>query len=484
MPMSGIKKKLVSGVFWESLGQFSSLGIQFVVTIVIARILTPADYGVIGLLTVFSAISLVLLDSGFSTALIQKKEATQTDLSSVFFFNLAIGGLIYGVLYLASPYIAAFYKIPELTRYARLLFLIIPINSFGLIQNVVLQKRLQFRKSAVASVLAAILSGAIGIFMAYNGYGVMALVVQQISMYLFRTLLYILQVRWIPRLVVSAASIKGMFSFSANLMLHSLINTTMKNIYTLVIGKYYSETEVGYYNQAYRFENVSASTLTSVVVKVSFPALAAVQDDAQMVKSAYKRIISMTCFIICPMMALLFIIAEPLFLLLLKEQWLPAAPYFQLLCLYGLTLPVMQVSYNIYKLHKKGRLLLIIDSCRHALIISAIFMTIKYGVSAMLWGQFIVMFVMSFANMYYSGKLISYSVMEQIRTILPYYGLAVLTGVIVWFIPSFTTGGFAAVAIPSLLFIVVFISFAALFRLKAFAEFIDILKNLKHKLIH
>lgn len=480
--MSAIKKKIVSGVFWESLGQFSSLGIQFVVTIVIARILTPADFGVVGLLSVFTAVSLVLLDSGFSTALIQKKEATQTDLSSVFFFNLLVGGAIYGILYMASPRIAAFYKIPELTGYARLLFLIIPVNSLGLIQNVVLQRHLQFRKSAVASVSAALLSGSIGILMAYNGYGIMALVAQQISMYLFRTLLYILQIRWIPQPILSAASIKGMFSFSVNLMLHSLINTMMSNIYTLVIGKHYSSSEVGYYNQAARFESISASTITSVVMKVSFPALAAVQDDARMVKSAFKKIVSTTCFVVCPLMAMLFVVAKPLFLLLLGEQWLSAAPYFQILCLYGAMLPVIQVSYNIYKLHKRGRLLVIIDSCRHALIVSAILLTIRHGVTAMLWGQFAVMFVMVFANMYHAGRLISLSVEEQLRTLSPYYGLALAAGAVVWFMPSLVSGEFAAVAIPTALFIAVYVAFAALLRLKAFAECVDMLKSIIHKI--
>jgi O-antigen/teichoic acid export membrane protein len=482
--MSDIKKKVVSGVFWESIGRFSSLGIRFIVTIVIARILTPADYGVIGLLTVFTAISLILIDSGFSTALIRKTDATRTDLSSVFYFNLLIGVLVYGALYLASPYIAAFYEIPELTGYARLLFLIIPINSFGLIQNVVLQKRLQFRKSAVASVSASLLSGAIGIIMAYSGYGIMSLVVQQISMCLFNTLLYMLQVRWVPAPTFSIASIKGMFSFSVNLMLQSLINTVMKNIFTLIIGKYYSKTEVGYYNQASRFGDVSASAITPIVTKVSFPALAAVQDDVRKVKSQYKRLISMTCFIICPLTALMFVIAEPLFLLLLKERWLPAAPYFQLLCLYGSTLPIMHLSYNIYKLYKKGRLLVVLDSCLHVLIIAVIFLTIGYGVSAMLWGQFAAMAIMFFVNMHYSGKLISFSVKEQLRTVFPSYGLALLTGAAVWFTPPLVSGGFAAVAVPALLFISVFTALSAIFRLKAFAECIDIFKDIMRKIKH
>lgn len=296
--MTEIKQKLISGVVWESIGQFSSLGIQFIVTIVIARILTPADYGVIGLLTVFVAIANILLDSGFSQALIQKKDAGELEFSTVFFLNLMVGTLLYAILYVCSPYIARFYNIPDLTSYARILFLIIPVSSFGLIQNVIIQKCLQFKKSAIVSVSASLLSGLIGIWMAYAGYGIMALVIQQLSLSFIRTVLYTAFRRWKPTLKLSLAVIREMFVFSMNLMLHSLINTVMKNVYVLVIGKYYNSDEVGYYNQANRFENFSASTLTSVIMKVSFPTLVYLKDDLSRTKEAYKRIIAITCFVI------------------------------------------------------------------------------------------------------------------------------------------------------------------------------------------
>lgn len=335
-----------------------------------------------------------------------------------------------------SPYIAEFYNIPELSRYARILFLIIPISSLGLVQNVIIQKRLLFRKSAIASILASVMSGIVGVFMASNGYGIMALVAQQLSMYIFRTGAYIALMRWKPKLVVSFGIIKEMFSFSVNLMLHSLINTAMKNIYTLVIGKYYSSDQVGYYNQANRFEQISASTLTTVIMKVSFPALIHFKDDIERLKAAYQRIISMTSFVIAPLMILLIVVAEPLFSLLLTDKWLPAVPYFQLLCLYGLTLPIMQICYNIYKLYKKGKMLLTLDSIRHLLFLVSIFTTIEYGISTLLIGQFVVMFIMSFVNMYYSGKLISLSVFSQVKNILPYYVISIASGTLVWLIPK------------------------------------------------
>lgn len=475
--MTEIKQKLISGVVWESIGQFSSLGIQFIVTIVIARILTPADYGVIGLLTVFVAIANILLDSGFSQALIQKKDAGELEFSTVFFLNLMVGTLLYAILYVCSPYIARFYNIPDLTSYARILFLIIPVSSFGLIQNVIIQKCLQFKKSAIVSVSASLLSGLIGIWMAYAGYGIMALVIQQLSLSFIRTVLYTAFRRWKPTLKLSLAVIREMFVFSMNLMLHSLINTVMKNVYVLVIGKYYNSDEVGYYNQANRFENFSASTLTSVIMKVSFPTLVYLKDDLSRTKEAYKRIIAITCFVIFPLMFLLICIAKPLFLLLLTEKWLPAVPYFQLLCLYGLTLPIMQISYNVYRLYKRGKLLVILDSIRHILFLLSIIMTVKYGISVLLIGQFLVMFVMSFVNMYYSGRLIAYSVLEQIETISPYFILAGLIGVGIWMIPV-SGSNLVDICLDTILFIFGFLSLSSVFGLRAFKEITIIIRAL------
>ena len=476
--MSVVKQKVISGTIWESAGQYLSLGIQFVVTIIIARILTPSDFGVVGLLTVFTAISMILLNSGFSQALIQKKDANDVDFSSVFYVNLAVGLVLYFVLYYASYYIAVFYNIPELTKYARITFLIIPISSLGLVQNVIIQKRMEFKKTAFASLCAALISGFVGIWMVYSGHGIMALVIQQVSMFSIRTLMYILQMRWKPKFIFSIRAIKSLFSFSMNLMFHSLINTLFRNIYTLIIGKYFSIAKVGYYNQASKFEQIAASTLTDVVVKVSMPALVQIKDDIDKVRLAYKKITSMTFFIICPLMILLICIAEPLFVLLLTEKWLPAVPYFQLLCLYGLTRPFIQISYNIYKLYRQGRMLVMIDSARHALFLISIFITIRYGISALLIGQFVVMFIMSFVNMYFSGKLINYTVRSQITHAFPYYALSVVSGAVPWLLPYMKTDILTLIVyIP--VFVLIYLVGAFVFKLNVLTELKPIVERYK-----
>lgn len=480
--MSGIKKKFVSGVLWESVGRYSALGIQFVVTILIARVLSPADFGVVGLLTVFIALGSILLDSGFSQALIQKKEASEIDLSSVFFINMIVGIILYSVLFFISPYIASFYNLPDLTNYARVLFLIIPINSFGLIQNVIIQKELTFKKTATASVVSAVFSGVVGIGMAYSGFGVWALVAQQLVLHTSKTLLYIIQRRWMPILSISISSLKEMFGFSINMMFHSIVNVTMKNIYVLVIGKFYPMAQVGYYNQATKFEDISAGTISQIVLKVSFPALVQKRDEPTYLRAAYSKIFATTIYLVAPLMVFLMCIGEPLFRFLLTDKWLPAVPYFQILCVYGMVLPTLQISYNLYKLFRKGRLLLMIDSFRHLLVITSIFITIKSGIEYMLIGLVICTVTMAILNLYKSGALISLSLYDQLKSILPYYFTAGVVGVPVYLLPKFDSD-LLTICFSGIVFLSCYLLISKWAKFQGYTEFMAIINSLKNKIL-
>jgi teichuronic acid exporter len=478
--MSNIKKKFISGVIWESLGRFSALGIQLVVTILIARVLSPSDFGIIGLLTIFIALGQILVDSGFSQALIQKKDADEIDFSTVFFLNFVVAVILYFLLFNISPYIATFYKLSDLTDYARILFLIIPINSLGLIQNVLIQKELNFKKSAFANLFSAIFSGVVGIGMAYSGFGIWALVGQQISLNVSKTLLYILQRRWFPIFTVSITAIKEMFAFSINLMLHSIVNVTMKNIYALVIGKYFPVSEVGYYTQADKFQEVSASTITQIVIKVSFPTLIQKKDDIMFVRVAYLKIIKTTIFLIAPLMIFLVIIGEPLFKLLLTEKWLPAVPYFRILCIYGMFLPLLQISYNLYKVFRKGRLLFRIDSLRHFTVIISLLSTIKYGILYMLYAFIICNVIIAFFNLYKSGVLISLTLHDQLKSILPYYFISSLVGIIVYMLPDIDSY-LVDIVISGGVFLFLYLKISKFFRLDGYIECVSIFKSFIYK---
>jgi O-antigen/teichoic acid export membrane protein len=480
--MASIKKKFVSGVIWETVGRFSALGIQFFVTILIARILLPSQFGVIGLLTVFIALGQILLDSGFSQALIQKKDASKVDLSSVYFLNMLVGLLIYIILFIASPFIASFYDLPELTAYARVIFLIIPINSFGLIQNVIIQKELDFKKTATANVVSAIFSGIVGVSLAYSGFGIWALVWQQVSLNASKTLLFVIQRRWIPRFVLSMISVKEMFAFSMNLMFHSIVNVTMKNIYVLVIGKFYPVSQVGYYTQADKFQEISASTLSSIVIKVSFPALVHKKDEPEYLRLAYSKIFSTTVFIIAPLMIFLMLIGEPLFRLLLTDKWLPAVPYFKILCIYGMVLPTIQISYNLYKLFKKGKMLLIIDSLRHLLVIASIFFTIRFSISDMLIGLVLCTIIMTLVNLYKSGQLISLSLFAQLKSLLPYYIIGGAIGFVLSFLPHLSSD-LLSIGLFAVLFWPIYVIIAAILKLEGYIELKNIMRSLIKKVV-
>lgn len=482
--MRSSKRLFVNNVLWESIGRFSSLIIQFLVTLLMARKLAPSDFGIIGLLNVFVLLGRILLDSGFSQALIQKKEASNIDLSSVFYFNLFIGCFLYVLLYILSPYIAFFYGEPSLTRYARILFLVIPINSLGLIQNVIIQKKLEFKKSTYASVSGALISGVAGVIAVYHDWGVMALVLQLMLMHILTTLLFVVQERWLPMMKFSLTSIKSLFSFSVNLLFTSLLTVLFNNIFTVIIGKFYSFKEVGFYNQAKKFEDVSSAALTEVILKVSFPTLVNYKDNLLSLKETYKKIIVMTIFVLVPLMCWLICVAESLFIFLLTEKWLPAVPYFTLLCVYGLTFPLHQININIFKVLGNSKKILWIELLRRFILIISIIVTIQISIKAMLIGQIIAMFIVIILNMKFAGKLIGYSLFRQIMDVLPYYIIAIFAAILSCFLVGDSHSSTIVFLGRSLCFACIYFVINILLNLPAYNElkviFYEFLKRRKN----
>lgn len=474
-----IKNKVVSSVAWTIVGRYSTLLIQFFVTVIIARILSPQDFGVIGLLTVFTAIGGTILDSGFGQALIQRGNASRKDLSSVFFLNLILGCLLYLVLYISSPYIASFYNLPELEYYAKIIFLIIPINSLGLIQNTILMRDMRFNRLAIVQVVSAIISGIIGIWMAYTGYGIKALVGQIITLNLSRTLLYLIMNRWIPMIVFSLESIKSYFKFGSNLLITGLLTQIFRNIYVLVIGKAFSTDDVGYFNQARRFEELGCDTITGIIVSVSFPAMVKFKEDIDKLRQSYRRIVESTIFIIAPLMIGVLAVSEELFTLILTEKWLGAVPLFNLLCIYGATFPLHQININILKVLGKGKQILKLELLRRGLLAISIIATYSISISAMLWGQIIAMAIMIIINMQISGSLIGYSFFKQLKDVLPYYLVAIPIVLIAnYILPLIPVGAQLVMWIQILFIVVIYFITCKLLNLRAMGETVQIFKDI------
>ena len=475
--MGSLKKEMISGVVWLSISKYSALIIQFVVTIIISRILSPEDYGIIGFLYVFLAIGSVLVDSGFGQALIQKGDSvSNVDYSSVFYVNVFVGFLFYLILYFAIPFIAGFYETVELEKLGRVVFLIIPITSLGVIHSTMLAKDLKFKKLSIIGLVSGVISGIIGVLLAYRGFGIYSLVLQVMVLNIVRTILLIVTNSWFPSRVFSKKSITDLLPFSLSLLGEGSLIVVFNNIYILIIGKFYNVIDVGYYNQAKRFAELSSTSLTGIIFSVSFPTLAKIKDDLVKLKSAYKRIISMTVFILVPVMFLLIVIGDDLFSLLLTDKWLPAVPYFRLLCLYGVTFPLHQINTNIFKALGKGKKILFIEVLRRVLLIISIICTINLSISYLLIGQIIAMAAITIVNMYFSGKEINYSVFKQVKDISPYYLIGIFTTLIAYNIPFSNNFIIFELVTCSLIFGTIYLFLNRLFKTSAYSEFIEIIK--------
>lgn len=475
---NSIRNQFVSGVAWSTLSRFSSLGIQFVVTLILARLLDPSDFGVIGMLSIFMAVSQILLDSGFGDALIQKESKSEIEYSSVFYINIIIGIFCYIILFIVSPLLDDFYHMDNLHIYSRILFLVIPINAIGLIQRVQLRQKLAFKKIAIIEISAALISGIVGVLLAYLEFGVYALICQMLIVNICRTSFTIFYRRWYPSLIFSLHALKPLFSYGINLTVSSLLTVIFNNIHALLIGRFYNPQSVGYYNQAKQYEQLSSNTLTDIVMGVSFPTLVKFKDNEEKLKEYYKRIIELVVFLVVPLMCFLYVVSDQLLVLLLTEKWLPASVFFKILCIYGITFPLHQINGNVIKVKGESRKYLYIELFRRALLLLSIIATLKISIEAMLYGQIIAMVFVIIASMYVSGSLVRYTVVGQILDILPYYVMGIVSSVCaVTILDSFELYPVINIIITLLFITGIYFYLCFLFKKQTIFIFVNLIKN-------
>ena len=418
---NSLKQKAVSGVAWTSVERFTQQIIQFVIGVAIARILAPQDYGIIGMTAIFFAIASTFIDSGFGNALIQKKDRNEIDYSTCFYFNILVGLVIYAILWFASPSIADFYRTPILCDVTRVLGLTMLVNSLTISQTAKMTAEMKFKEMAIISIVTQLLTGIIGLYLAYSGWGVWALVFQQLSSSVARLLLMELFLKWYPKWTFSKDSFRHMFSYGSKILCSSLINTIYDNLYTLVIGRAFSAKEVGYYNRGNQFAILPSSTLLSIFMKVAFPLMAEVQDDVDKLRTAYKKFIRVPCFLLYPILFGLMALAEPLILVLLGEKWLPAVPLLQVLCIGSFFDPLTHINLNI--LYVKGRtdLVLRLELIKKPIAFILLFSMIPLGLWWLCFGRAIYGFIAYCFNCYYTGKFINFGFWKQM-----YYNVPVL----------------------------------------------------------
>lgn len=427
-----IKQKTVSGLLWNFIGNFSNQGIQFIIGIVLARLLTPKDFGIIGMLAIFIGLSKSFINSGFNSALIRKNDCTQDDYSTVFIFNLVVSIFFVTVLFLSAGVISEFFNEPILKPILRVLSFGLIIESLSLIQQTILIKRIDFKLQTKIAVISAFASGIIGITMAYSDFGVWSLVIRTMSGYLFTTLLLWVWNNWKPSLKFSIPSFKELFGFGSKLLISGLIDTAYKNIYYLIIGKYFSSQELGYYTRADQFKRLPSENITTVVHDVSYPVLATMLDNPVQLKAAYKKMIRSTIFITSILMIGLAAIAQPLILTTIGEKWLPTVVLLQMLCFVGMFYPLHAMNLSMLNIHGRSDLFLRLEIIKKILAVPTIIVGIFFGLKIMIAGMFINSLIAYYLNSYYSGRMINYPIKEQVADILPSIILAILMGITVY----------------------------------------------------
>ena len=418
---SSLKKKAVSGVAWTSISYFAQQIVQFIIGVAIARILDPRDYGIIGMTAIFFAIATTFVNSGFGSALIQNKNRNETDYATCSYFNVLVGVLFYMILWFASPYIAEFYRTPILKEVIRVLGLTLLINAMTVSQSARMTAEMRFKELAVISLFTQLVTGAVGLILAYTGWGVWSLVFQQLSSCIIGSIILEFILKWYPQRAFSYASFKHMFSYGGKILCSSLINTIYDNLYTLVIGRAFSAKEVGYYNRGNQFSVLATNTILSIFMKVAFPLMAEVQDDTEKLKVAYKKFLRVPIFVLYPVLFGLIALAKPLVLVLLGEKWLPAVPLLQVLCIASFFDPLTHINLNI--LYVKGRtdLVLRLELIKKPIAFLLLFGMIPFGIWWLCFGKAVYGFIAYCFNCYYTGKFINFGFWKQM-----YYNVPVL----------------------------------------------------------
>jgi O-antigen/teichoic acid export membrane protein len=473
-----LKFKTVQALGWSLAESIGQRGIQFLIGIVLARLLLPEQFGLIGMLTVFIAIAQTFLDSGFGAALIQKKTITEKDTNSIFYFNILIGLIVAGCLFGISPWVAIFYRQPALERLLQVMSLMLVINAFGLVQRVLLTRSLDFKTQTKVSLISSSLSGCIGISMAWQGYGVWSLAGQQISSAMLQVALLWLFNHWRPSRIFSIQSLQEMFRFGSKLLASGLLNTIFENIYLIVIGKLFSPADLGYFTRANNLQQLPSRTLSGMIARVALPVFSSIQDDQKRVKQGMKKALTALVLVNFPMMIGLAVVARPLVLVLLTEKWLPCVPYLQLLSLVGLMFPLHLINLNVLQAMGRSDLFLRLEIIKKTIVALNIAITWRWGIMAMIFGQIVTSIVSYYLNAYYNKALLNYSIWEQICDLYPYLFSALMMGCAIYLLI------YLPITSPILLLIcqvatggVVYLLVCRLFRLSVFMELQQMIIN-------
>ena len=486
MPQKNLKQKTISGMIWSAFQRYSTMIITFISGIILARLLTPHDYGCIGMLSIFMVLAECFIDGGFGEALIQKKNPTQADYSTIFFWNIAMAILMYLVLYVSAPFIAFFYDMPLLCDVLRVQGIILFIFAFNIVQRNQLRKKMNFKVLSIVTIVTSVTSLTITILMAYHGYGVWSLVAQHIITALIPALVFWFYIKWRPQMTFSWKSLRELFSFGFYMFLTHVLNRFERQIQGLLIGKVYDSSTMGYYSKAFAVERLSSTSISQVMTQVTFPLYAEIQDDKAKLVNALKRLTMTLSYFTFPLMFILLLCAKPVFILLYSDRWVASVPFFQVLCIAGLAYCLQSVNNHTIAAIGKSKVMFFVTVIKRVIGISLIvFGLMLFGMEGLLVGVVLYTWVSYLINIYVVSKYIGYKWWRQLLNLSPVFIVSAVTAAICYGIGYILDAEMYVDGILKLvLYVMIYLGWSLLFKPEAYVfaknNILSIKKRVKH----
>lgn len=474
-----IKNQAIKSVIWSAIERFSVQTIQFILTIILARLVAPAEFGLIAMLGIFMQVAQSFVDSGFSNALIQKKNRSEIDFSTVFYFNCAISITAYIAIYISAPYIAQFYNEPILANVGRWIGLNLIIQGIAVVQVAKLTVDLNFKTQAKASLVAITISGLLGVFFAYNGYGVWALVIQSLLNTLLNTLLLFIYTKWKPDLAFSWLSLKSMFAFGSKLLLSGLLHTIYTNLYTLVIGKKYNSIEVGYYNQSTQIARFPSVSLMAIITRALYPIQCKNQDNYELLQQSFIKYLKMSCFLVFTLMTGIASLSKPLVMFLLTEKWIPIVPILSILCIGYMFTSITVLNNQILNVRGRSDLYLKVEIIKKFVGIIILLVTIPFGLVPICLGILFYNICDMLLVIHYSKKIIHVGYIRQLKALTPITITISITGMLTYIYIHLVENLYIQLFGGALVYLLMFIFFCEIFKVSDFTIICDLIKRIK-----
>lgn len=472
-----LKSKTISGVYWSFLKTIANQGLSLFFHILIARVLLPSDFGLLGMLAIFISFSNLLVSSGLPSAIVQKKDLSERDKSSVFYFNIFIATVCYLIVFVLAPHISNFFGEPRLTAIARIYGLNILIYSFSMVQGALFEKYIDFKRITFINISSKLLGGFVGLSFAYSGFGVWSLVYMLLFTSSVNVLLLWSFSEWHPGLIFSFSSIKSLFGYSSRLLVSGVLHTIYLNIISVIIGKYYSASELGYYSQAKRLNQLPSQNLSNSVGVVMFPAFSFIQDDNEKMKIMFRKVIAVTVWMIFPLVLFTGAAAESLITILLTEKWLPMASYLKIICIGGIIYPINKINLNLCKAKGESGLYLKIEVFQKAVMFILIIFSIRFGAIALVVAEVIALYISIFFTMNMCGKLVNYSLFDQLSDILPTFIISIFTMIPIFIIGTIVDLAYITIFLQIAASLIIYFGISHVFRFSAYVEVENILFN-------